>query len=93
VSAQAHGLARELLTPPLLSVVAAPARWANELIAVGLLPPRLRQQYGFAWNADRERSLHQTLLLLRAARHAVPDVMARWPDARHRDRTRPPTWR
>jgi uncharacterized protein (DUF2236 family) len=93
VSTQARELARELLAPSLLSVVAAPARWANELIAIGLLPPRLRQQYGFAWSADREQSLQSTLLLLRAARHAAPDVIALWQVARHPDRTPPPTSR
>ena len=93
VSPQARELAHALLVPPILSLLAAPARRANELIAVGLLPPHIRDQYGFGWDAGRDRWLRRLLLLLRAARRATPDLIALWPDARGLDRTPLPTSR
>ncbi len=87
VSPQARELAAALLVPPVLSAVAAPATWANELIAIGLLPTQVREQYGFRWDMQREHRLHRALLLLRAARRITPDRLARWPEARDLDRT------
>jgi uncharacterized protein (DUF2236 family) len=87
VSSQARELAAALLVPPVLSAVAAPAQWANKLIAVGLLPALVREQYGFAWPDNRERRLRRALLLLRAGRSVTPDVIALWADARRPGRT------
>jgi uncharacterized protein (DUF2236 family) len=93
VSPQARTLATALLLPPVLSAVAGPARWANELIAVGLLPPAVRDQYGFRWDDQREQWLHRALTALRLARRVTPDVIALWPDARDLARTPLPTSR
>jgi uncharacterized protein (DUF2236 family) len=48
VSRPARELASSLLAPPLAWAV-APAIRVNRLFTIGLLPPLIRDQYGFAW--------------------------------------------
>ena len=59
----------------------------NRIVTVGLLPPELRAQYGFAWSAKDDATLARTLRGLRTLRRLTPDVIALWPDAR-----RPKPW-
>lgn len=79
----ARRLARDVLSPR-LSTMIAPVRWMNRTVTIGLLPPRVRTQYGFSWHAADERALARTLTLLRAARRYTPRRLAQWPDARGR---------
>ncbi|MCY4661943.1 MAG: oxygenase MpaB family protein, partial [Acidobacteria bacterium] len=57
----------------------APARWFGRLVTVGLLPPALREAYGFAWLERDHRRLRQAAAALRAARRIAPRVLREWP--------------
>jgi len=53
-------LARDVVTPKLplgLHVPLGPALALQRLLAVGTLPPRLREQFGFAWDNRHQRRL------------------------------------
>ena len=78
----ARGLARDVLSPR-LSAAIAPVRAINRLVTVGLLPPSVRDQYGFAQKQDSDARLQRALHLLRALRRVTPTRLAHWPDARH----------
>lgn len=77
----ARALAGDVLAPP-QSIVIAPARALNRIVTIGLLPPSIRAQYGFAWSSRDQARFHQALRLLRVTRSLLPPVLARWPDAR-----------
>ncbi len=81
VSAQARALARAVLAPPLAGLV-WPAAYVNRLVTIGLLPPLVREQYGFTWTPGHERRMNVALQMLRMARRITPDVLALWPEAR-----------
>jgi uncharacterized protein (DUF2236 family) len=83
VGADARSLAPAILRPP-FGVVVWPLRAAGELVTVGSLPPAIRDGYGFAWNAARERRRQRVLAALRVLRAVTPDRLARWPEARRR---------
>jgi uncharacterized protein (DUF2236 family) len=82
VSRQARELGAALLTPPLAWTV-APATRVNRLFTVGLLPPFIREQYGFPWTAADERALERWTRLLRRTRPWLPRAIALWREARH----------
>jgi uncharacterized protein (DUF2236 family) len=86
VGADARALAPAILRPP-FSRLAWPFRYAGELVTVGSLPPAIREGFGFAWDATRERRRQRAVAALRAIRAVTPDVFARWPEARHVDRS------
>jgi uncharacterized protein (DUF2236 family) len=81
VSPQARELGRAVLAPPFARAV-APAARANWIFTVGLLPPFIRQQYGFTWTAREERSLARWTRVIRAACRWMPSAVALWPEAR-----------
>jgi uncharacterized protein (DUF2236 family) len=81
VGPTARDLAASVLHPPLARLI-APATYLNRLLTIGLLPPQIRAQYGFQWNARRERVLQASIRLVRGARRAMPDMLALWPEAR-----------
>ena len=81
VSAQARQLARAVLAPPLATLV-WPAAYLNRLITIGLLPPPIREQYGFSWSRADETRMNRGFRLLRGARRLTPDALALWPEAR-----------
>ncbi|HTV03088.1 MAG TPA: oxygenase MpaB family protein [Luteitalea sp.] len=78
----ARALARDVLAPR-LSTLIAPARALNRTVTVGLLPERIRAQYGMAWQPGDEHRLARALSTLRTLRRLTPDRLAIWPDARH----------
>jgi uncharacterized protein (DUF2236 family) len=80
VSAQARELASAVLAPPFAPLV-APAAWLNRLVTVGLLPARIRQQYGFEWSGANERTLARVTAGIRAVRRVTPAAIALWPAA------------
>ena len=59
-----------------------PLMGANAVITAGLLPPRLRAEYGFDWGPAQQRRLRVALAPLRIGRRIVPrplrEVPARW---------------
>jgi uncharacterized protein (DUF2236 family) len=80
VSRQARALAEAVLAPP-FSCAIAPATRVNRLFTVGLLPPSVREQYGFPWTAADERALERWTRFLRRVRPRLPDFLALWSDA------------
>lgn len=81
VGETARGLARELLRPPLPGP-GAPLSWPYVLQTIGLLPPELREAYGFRWGPVHQALLGQLLRLARVTLRAVPPAVRRWPRAR-----------
>jgi uncharacterized protein (DUF2236 family) len=81
VSAQARALGRTVLAPPLGRAI-WPVSWANRVVAIGLLPPRLQEQYGFPWTPAARRHVDRVLHALAAARRQAPAAIAHWPEAR-----------
>jgi uncharacterized protein (DUF2236 family) len=81
VGRTARTLAHALLQPRGRMLV-APAVWVNDLLTVSLLPDHIRRQYGFRWDARRERRLVLATRGVRVARRAAPNWVALWRDAR-----------
>lgn len=80
-SAQSRVLAREIYMPQ-APTVAAPFVWLAQLPMVGLLPPSIREAYGFPWDARRERLLRDTARLARPLLALTPTLLRHWPAAR-----------
>jgi uncharacterized protein (DUF2236 family) len=81
VGPQARELAQVVLAPKFGRFI-PPAAWVNRLVTVGLLPPPIREQYGFSWDARRQRALDRVIPTVRAVRHRLPSRLAIWPEAR-----------
>ncbi len=77
----ARRIASQVLAPR-RSWALAPLRAINRTVTIGLLPPSVRAQYGYAWAATDQARLARTMRRLRALRSMMPDVVAHWPDAR-----------
>ncbi len=60
----------------------APVSEIVKLTSVGLLPPQIRDLFGFSWDPAREALLASTLLQLRAAVRLWPDPIRLHPAAR-----------
>jgi uncharacterized protein (DUF2236 family) len=61
--------------------VVRPAYAPINLLTVGLLPPTLRERYGFTWGPLRERSLRLALDTARTVRPALPARVREFPRA------------
>lgn len=81
VGDQALELADAVLRPPLSSII-APVTRLNRLVTVGILPPHVREQYGYEWTERHERRLVSAFRMLAAIRRHVPERLAHWPEAR-----------
>jgi uncharacterized protein (DUF2236 family) len=81
VGPQARELAHAVLSPT-LGRLFPPASWFNRLVTAGLLPPRVREQYGLPWDERRQRALDRAIPLVRAVRRHAPDTLALWGEAR-----------
>lgn len=80
VGNDARMLAGKLLSPPL-----GPATLLFRVVRlteIGLLPPDIRDAYGFAWDDQRERSFRRTAGMIRGARGMLPTILREWPAAR-----------
>jgi uncharacterized protein (DUF2236 family) len=86
VTDTARMLSQGLLSPPLGP--AAPLFRLARLTTIGLLPPVIREGYGFAWDERRERSFHRCVAMLRRTRSVLPQVVREWPAARTQERVR-----
>lgn len=81
VSDTSRMLARAILFPPnwrLLWPVFRPV----QLITIGLLPPQIRDGYGFAWSDDDARALARWVRALRLFRRVMPRFVREWPAAK-----------
>lgn len=81
VTPLARALAQEVVAPPFWRAL-WPASRVNRLATIGLLPPALREAYGFTWTPDDERALDSWAARVRAVRRRLPDRVALWPEAR-----------
>ena len=81
VGEQARTLAKAILTPGLARMVPPLASW-NRIVAVGLLPPAIREQYGLQWTDADQRRFDRTVSRVRRLRKTLPDFVALWPEAR-----------
>jgi uncharacterized protein (DUF2236 family) len=83
VTDTSRALARAVLYPPRW-YVAWPAFRAVQLLTIGLLPPSIRQAYGFGWHARDVRAFARWTALLRRSRRLLPPLAREWPAARRR---------
>ena len=81
VAAETRDLGAAVLAPRAAGLP-VPLTRLQRLITVGLLPPPIRDAYGFEWNAVREAQLARTLQRLRRLRRMLPLMVAQWPQAR-----------
>lgn len=86
ITQEAREIAEGVLAPR-LGGLPFPGGSFHRLITIGLLPESIRRGYGFPWDERRARRLDRTLRFLRASRRLLPDVLARWPQARKLDQT------
>ena len=81
VGPQARELASAVLAPPLTRLM-PPLASLNRVVTAGLLPPAIREQYGLSWTESDARRFERSVGRLRKLRHALPDAVALWPEAR-----------
>ena len=84
VTATSRALALAVLYPPRW-YLAWPAFRPMQLLTIGLLPPSVRDAYGFEWRARDERALARWTWLLRTYLRLLPPAARQWPSARRRD--------
>jgi uncharacterized protein (DUF2236 family) len=84
VTDTSRALARAVLYPPQW-YLAWPMFRPIQLLTIGLLPPSIRQAYGFEWRARDARALARWTALLRASRRLLLPLAREWPTARRRD--------
>ena len=75
VGAEGRDLAQALFNRPYLGSLSR--AWG--FLGVGLLPDRLRSEFGFEWDARRERRLERLAAWSRRLRGLTPDVLATSP--------------
>jgi uncharacterized protein (DUF2236 family) len=80
-TATSRALARAVLYPP-MSGVLWPMFRPVRLLTIGLLPPALREGYGFRWTAREARALGRWAGVIRRARAMAPAWLREWPAAR-----------
>jgi uncharacterized protein (DUF2236 family) len=83
VTETARALARELVYSP-FPRLGRPLLWLVQLATIGLLPPAIRQAYGFAWGPWQEAALRLSARLVRGVLPLVPPAFRYWPVARSR---------
>jgi len=83
VTPQARRVARLVLRPAMAPLI-APAAWMNRIVTLGLLPPPVREQYGFDWRPRDARTFDRLIPALRRLRSITPEWLALWPEARRR---------
>ncbi len=78
VTPSALAVARAIAEPHVPRAL-RPAMAPNTLLTAGLLPPTLREAYGFTWSAERERLLEATLVGLRVTGRLTPRALRHLP--------------
>ena len=72
--------------PGLLRPAARPAVELLNLATIGLLPPVVRERYGFSWGPRRERILGASTVAVRRLLPLLPSLMRDFPPARSAER-------
>ena len=85
ISPTSRALARAVLFPPGWRLM-WPAFRPLQLITIGLLPPVLRDSYGFRWSARDARAFARWTAALRLLVRVAPQWLRHWPAARRRER-------
>lgn len=78
---EAAQVARSVMHMP-APLALRPALLAAEQVTIGLLPPRIRDLYGFHWDRYRQAALDLSFASLRLALMAVPAPLRQMPFAR-----------
>ena len=81
VGAEARALATAVVRPRGARLV-GPVTWINEVLALGLLPAHIRDEYGMPWTPFRARVFRLTVRGIRSTRRALPDWLTLWRAAR-----------
>ena len=75
-------VAHATMVPPLPKPLGAITAWPLQLVTAGLFPPSLRAEFGFTWDAARERRLRRFFdgvgLALRAVPSPLRTLPSRW---------------
>jgi uncharacterized protein (DUF2236 family) len=79
-----RALARALLYPPQWYLV-WPAFRAMQVLTIGILPPSIREAYGFEWRERDQRAFKRWAMMLRTLRRVLPPFAREWPIARRSD--------
>ncbi len=82
VTPAAREVADAILRPRQLPLPLRPAFDVLNLATVGLLPPTLREGYGFTWSPQRERLLGAQTAVVRRLMPALPSLVRELPSAR-----------
>jgi len=72
VTDSARAVAHASMIPPLPQPAGRLAAGPHQLMTVGLLPPSLRDRYGFEWTPRQERDLHRLLAVARVGAKVTP---------------------
>lgn len=84
VTDTSRALARAVLFPPQWYLL-WPAFRPVQLITIGLLPPAIREAYGFRWHARDVRAFVRWSTAIRRAHEVLPPIVRHWPVARRAD--------
>jgi uncharacterized protein (DUF2236 family) len=79
VTNTARELLQDVLYPP-FQLAYWPAARMTRMATIGLLDPRLREQYGLTWTERDERAFERWTSRLRGLRSIAPDWMRYWPE-------------
>ncbi len=85
VTDTARRLSLEIIRPPAPAIL-RPALWLAALPAVGLLPPSIREAYGFRWSDGRARALGVLAAVTRGSLPLTPPGLRYWAVARRAER-------
>lgn len=87
VTERARALARAVVVPS-VPRLARPGLRLIQLPTIGLLPPAIREAYGFPWSPGDELALYRSARAIRALLPLVPSLVREWPAARAAGATR-----
>lgn len=77
VTSETQTLGAALLTPRAAGLP-LPLTGLHRIVTVGLLPPTVREVYGFAWDARLQRRFDRSIALVRQVRRFTPRALATW---------------
>lgn len=83
ITERTRALAHAALFPPRWQLL-WPAFRPVQLMTIGLLPPAIRDAYGFSWTAREARALVRWTTVLRLLLRAIPAFIRHWPASRKR---------
>ena len=81
VTDTARSLAQSIVHPP-APRVAWPMLAFIRLVTIGLLPPTIREDYGFSWSPRKQAILRLSARLIRTTLPLTPPILRHWPAAR-----------